>query len=98
MVETIKPYCLPKVGSLAGRLVEEPLLFMESLRERGRAEFVIFVICFNEVFDDGTGLPEYDAGVWVLDGGDTRISVRRQESIRGRLIQCPYRPFGLIFS
>lgn len=41
----------------------------------GETEPVVFVVCFDEVFDDGAGFPQGESGVWVVDGGQTTIGV-----------------------
>lgn len=64
------------------RLEVEPLAHVEFLRKRGEGQLVFFVICLGEIFNDRTRLPERDASVRVLDGGDTTVRVDANVRLR----------------
>lgn len=44
------------------KILPEQLLFLQS----GKGDLILRVILLNEVFNDGTGLPELDASVGIL--------------------------------
>lgn len=48
---------------------------------------MVFIVLLNQVLDDGTGLPEREAGVWVLDGGDTAVGVELEEGLLLHLVE-----------
>ena len=69
MMEFAEPGELAKVGALAGHLEVKELQGIVFLWSGGEGELVGFVVFGNEVFDDGTGFPESDASVRVMNGG-----------------------------
>lgn len=70
-----EPEGLAVVGALAGDLEVEPLLAVELAGGVGVAELVVLVVLLNEVLDDGARLPEGDASVGVLNGGEAAVGV-----------------------
>ena len=71
-----KPHGLTEVGALAGHLVVEPLFGIEVFGGTGsEADGVLLIVCLDQVLHDGTRLPQVDASVGVLDGGDTAVGV-----------------------
>lgn len=65
-----EPGCLAEVRALAGDLVVQPLLGEVFFGGGGEGQGVFFVVLLDEVFDDGAGFPEGDAGVGIFDCGD----------------------------
>ena len=51
----------------------EPAFLLVPLRGCGVREGIGRVISLEDVLDDCARLPEFDAGVWVLDGGDAAV-------------------------
>ena len=70
MVKLVEPSRLTKVWALTARLIVQELEGLILLWRRREAQLVRFVISVDEVFNDGAGLPEGDAGIGVFDGGD----------------------------
>ena len=67
---------LAVVRSLTGGLEEEPLLRLEGLVGAAReADFVVRVVAFHQVEDDGRGLPEREVGVGIVDRWEAAIGV-----------------------
>ena len=54
------------------RTLEEKILASQVFLGLGiKVELVLGVVFFEEVLDNGAGLPESDSGVGVLNSGDT---------------------------
>lgn len=49
------------------------MLHLELLGDGVVRQLPFLVIGLDEVFDDGTGFPEGDVRVWILDSGDTAV-------------------------
>lgn len=62
------PASLTIIWALSRGLKEEPLVKEVFLGTRGVRECVRFVVLSKEILDYGTGLPEDDTSIWVLDG------------------------------
>lgn len=45
-------------------------------RRRGVCEFILLVVFFDEVFEDGAGFPQCDAGVGVFDGRGAAVGAQ----------------------
>ena len=61
------PGTLPEIGTLSRSLEIRPLLQEVLFGRGGVGKSVLFVVGVDEIGDDGRGLPERDAGVWVFD-------------------------------
>lgn len=68
-----EPYRLPEVGPLSSGLEKQPLFHLELLGDSVVRQLPFLVIGLDEVFDDGTGFPESDVRVWILDSGQTTV-------------------------
>ena len=66
---------LAVVRPLSRHLEVQILLQVPLLGFGVERELVVLVVLFDEVLKDGARLPDGDARVWVLDGGDTAIGV-----------------------
>lgn len=79
VVELLEPGGLAVVGALTRRLEVEELPGLVRLGTAGReADFVACVVLFDEVLDDGPGLPQGNVGVWVVDGRQASVGVDGQ--------------------
>jgi hypothetical protein len=75
-----KPHGLPEVRALAGYLEEQPLLrFIVFFRVWGKADDVLLVVGFDQVFNNGARLPQRDARIRVLNCWHTAVGVDRHE-------------------
>ena len=73
---SLEPEQLPVVGALARDLEVEPLLRVVVLGRAGReTEAMLRVVAFDEVLENGAGLPEGDVRVGIMDGGDAAIGI-----------------------
>lgn len=71
-----EPSSLTVVWALPRHLEVKPLLGIVVLSsKRGKAELIFLVVLFDEVFEDGTGLPDRDACVGVDESGETAVGV-----------------------
>lgn len=72
----LEPSGLSVVRTLAGHLEVEPLLGFIVLGGKGReAELLLLVVLLDEVFENGTGFRDGDAGVGVMESGETAVGV-----------------------
>lgn len=75
-VELLEPDRLSVVRALSRPLELEPLLRKIRLRRpRSETQAAFRVVALDQVFDNGTGLPQGDAGVGVVDGGQATVGV-----------------------
>lgn len=66
------------IHTLTTHLEHQPLVHKVLLRRFvAIRKLVLLVVVLNEVLDDSTGLPECDAGIGVIDGGNATVDVRR---------------------
>ena len=75
-VEFLEKYQLSVVGALSRCLEVEPLFGMIRLWGSGsKTQSVFRVVALDEILDDGTGLPQGDVGVGVVDGWEPTVGV-----------------------
>ena len=74
--EVLEDHSLSVVGALARDLEVEPLLGEDLVLELVEAELVVYVVATEEVLDDGTGLPDGEVIVGMVDeGGHATVGV-----------------------
>lgn len=94
VVEHGEPERLAVVRALARGLEEQPLLLGEAFLDGRVAELVLFVVRLDEVGEDGAGLPEGEAAIFVVDDGGhaaVGVDVRLGPLVRGGKLD------GLVF-
>ena len=67
---------MAEVWTLATGLEVEKLDGVVFLRERAEADLIRSVVVLNEILDDGSGFPQGDAGIWILNGGNAVMLIR----------------------
>jgi len=93
--EQPEPAVLAVVRTLPAGLEEEPLLGVVGLGRAGsETQLVRLVVALDEVLDDGAGLPEGDARVGVVDGGEPAVGVDGE--VLGLLEVRQWDGFGLV--
>lgn len=70
-----EPPCLSVIRPLARGLEEQPLVAEGAVVGCGIGQAMLGIVGVDDVLEDGTGFPEGQAGVGVLDGWGSAVRV-----------------------
>ena len=63
------------VWPLSAHLEHQPLLDVVLLWACRVRQLRLLIVCLDQVLDDGSGFPEPDTGIGIIDGWDTSVGI-----------------------